>query len=96
MLSIVHFNTDHEILKWANQPFPAPRGETEQEAIFLCLVAYSQDSLPPHSALKLEKNAISTVQKHIICIFKNVQKSIFVLEISPKIAFLVILNFFLV
>ena len=28
----------------------------------------------PHSALKLKKSAISKVQKHIICIFKNGKK----------------------
>ena len=33
-----------------------------------------------HSALKLEKNAISKVQKIIICIFKNCKKSIFAPE----------------
>ena len=49
-----------------------------------------------HSALKLEKSAISKVQKHIFCHFKNGKKSIFVPENSPKIAFLVVLNFFLV
>ena len=48
-----------------------------------------------HSALKLEKSAISKVQKHIICIFKNGKKSIFAPEKIPKIAFLVVLNFFL-
>ena len=47
-----------------------------------------------HSALKLEKSAISKVQKHIIYIFKNGKKSIFVPEKTPKIAFLVVLNFF--
>ena len=46
------------------------------------------------SALKFEKSAISKVQKHIICIFKNgkkslSKKSIFVPEKSPNIAFLV-------
>ena len=30
-----------------------------------------------HSALKLEKSAISKVQKHIFCHFKNGKKSIF-------------------
>ena len=49
-----------------------------------------------HSALKLEKSSISKVQKHIICNFKNGKKSIFAPEKSPKIAFLVVLNFFLV
>ena len=33
-----------------------------------------------HNALKLEKNAISKVQKHIFCYFKNGKKSIFALE----------------
>ena len=33
-----------------------------------------------HSALKLEKSAISKVQKNIICIFKNGKKSIFAPE----------------
>ena len=60
----------------------------------------------PHSALKLEKSAISKVQKNIICIFKNGKKSIFAPEISLKLpkmhfwtektGFLVVLNFFLV
>ena len=49
-----------------------------------------------HSALKLEKSAISKVQKSIICIYKNGKKSIFASEKSPKMAFLVVLNFFLV
>ena len=43
-----------------------------------------------HSALKLEKSAISKVQKSIICIFKNGKKSIFAPEKSlklPKILF---------
>ena len=41
---------------------------------------------PIHSALKLEKkSAISKVQKHIICIFKNGKKSIFALEKSLKL-----------
>ena len=54
-----------------------------------------------HSALKLEKSAISKVQKHIFCYFKNGKKSIFARENSlkttkncPKIAFLAVLNFF--
>ena len=44
-----------------------------------------------HSALKLEKSAISKVQKSIICIFKNGKKSIFAPEKSlklPKMQFL--------
>ena len=43
------------------------------------------------SALKLEKSAISKVQKHIICIFKNGKKSIFAPVKSlklPKMQFL--------
>ena len=43
-----------------------------------------------------KKSEISKVQKSIIYIFKNCIKSIFAPEKSPKIAFLVILNFFLV
>ena len=38
-----------------------------------------------HSALKLEKSAISKVQKSIICIFKNGKKSIFAQEKSLKL-----------
>jgi len=49
-----------------------------------------------HSALKKEKSVISKVQKNIICIFKNGKKSTFAPEKSPKIAFLEVLNFFLV
>ena len=49
-----------------------------------------------HSALKLEKSAISKAQKHIICIFNNGKKSIFAPENSQKIAFLVVLKFFIV
>ena len=56
----------------------------------------SNEAIDAHSALKLEKSAISKVQKHIICIFKNGKKSIFAPEKSPKIAFLLVLNFFLV
>ena len=48
------------------------------------------------AALKWEKSAISKVQKHIFCNFKKVQKSIFAPEKSPKIPFLLGLNFFLV
>ena len=44
---------------------------------------------------KIRKSAISKVQKSIICIFKNGKKSIFAPEKSPKIAFLLVLNFFL-
>ena len=47
-------------------------------------------NLSRHSALKLEKSAISKVQKNIICIFKNGKKSIFAPEKSlklPKILF---------
>ena len=43
-----------------------------------------------HGALKLEKKAISKVQKHIICIFINGKKSIFAPEkslILPKMQF---------
>ena len=35
-----------------------------------------------HIALKMKKSAISKVQKHIICNFKNGKKSIFALEKS--------------
>ena len=49
-----------------------------------------------HSALKLEKSEISKVQKNIICHFKNGKKSIFAPEKIPKIAFLLVLNIFLV
>ena len=44
----------------------------------------------------MENSAISKLQKHIICIFKNGKKSIFAPEKSPKIAILVVLNFFVV
>ena len=40
--------------------------------------------LTKHSALKLEKNAISKVQKHIFCDFKNGKKSIFASEKKLK------------
>ena len=60
-----------------------------------------------HSALKLEKSAISKVQKSIICIFKNGKKINFCIRKIFKITknaifglkktgFLVVLNFFLV
>ena len=50
-----------------------------------------------HCALKLEKSAISKVQKNIICIFKNDKKNQFLHQKkSQKIAFCVVLNFFLV
>ena len=39
----------------------------------------------PHSTLKLEKSAISKVQKSIIRLFKNGKKSIFALEKSLKL-----------
>jgi hypothetical protein len=38
-----------------------------------------------HIALKMEKSAISKVQKHIICIFQKGKKSIFAPEKSLKI-----------
>ena len=38
-----------------------------------------------NSALKLEKSAISKVQKHIFCYFKNGKKSIFAPEKSLKL-----------
>ena len=38
-----------------------------------------------HSALKLEKSAISKVQKHIFCIFKNGKISIFAPAKSLKL-----------
>ena len=60
-----------------------------------------------HSALKLEKSAISKVQKHNFGNFKNGKKSIFLhpkkFKITKnaifglkKIGFLIVLNFFLV
>ena len=41
-----------------------------------------------HSAIKLEKSAISKVQKHIFCNFKNDKKSIFatVLKVYAALA----------
>ena len=53
----------------------------------------------PHSALKLEKSAISKVQKPLQKhIFQKWQKKkiFFAPEKSPKIAFLAVLNFILV
>ena len=41
----------------------------------------------PHGALKLEKSAISKVQKHIFYYFKNGKKSIFAPEKSLKLQF---------
>ena len=63
----------------------------------LCLFVDRCPRLKPerHSALKLEKSAISKVQKSIIYIFKNGKKSIFAPEKSPKMAFLVVLMLFL-
>ena len=49
-----------------------------------------------HNALKLEKIAISKVQKHIFCYLKNGKNIHFGTRRSPKRAFLVFLNFFLV
>ena len=37
---------------------------------------FNKSNLKRHSALKLEKSAISKVQKHIFCYFKNGKKSI--------------------
>ena len=45
---------------------------------------------------KIGKKCTFKSAKNIICIFKNGKKSIFTPEKSPKIAFLVVLNFFLV
>ena len=49
-----------------------------------------------HSALKLEKSAISKVQKHIFCDFKNCKKSIFAQEKSLKLPKMQFSDFFLV
>ena len=49
-----------------------------------------------HIALKLEKSAISKVQKHIFCSFKNRKKSIFAPEKSLKLPKLQFSDFFLV
>ena len=49
-----------------------------------------------HSALKLEKSAISKVQKFIFCNFKNGKKSIFEQEKSLKLAKMQFSDFFLV
>ena len=54
------------------------------------------DNSTRHSAQKLEKSAISKVQKKLFCYFKNGKKSIFAPEKSPKKAFLIFLNCFLV
>ena len=40
----------------------------------------SKSTVRTHSALKLEKSAISKVQKHIFCYFKNCKKSTFAQE----------------
>ncbi len=68
------------------------QGFCEIDVISECALDFSRHC----SALKLEKSAISKVQKHIIRIFKNGKNSIFAPEKSPKIAFLIVLNFFLV
>ena len=55
---------------------------------FTCSVDYKVDYKGEkliHSALKLEKSAISKVQKNIICISKNGKKSIFAPEKSLKL-----------
>ena len=44
-----------------------------------------EKSKTSHSALKLEKSAISKVQKHIFYYFKNGKKSIFAQEKSLKL-----------
>ena len=49
-----------------------------------------------HSALKLEKSAISKVQKFIFCYFKNGKKSIFAQEKSLKLPKMQFSDFFLV
>ena len=51
-----------------------------------------QTLLLSHSALKLEKKC----KNNTTCVFKNGKKSIFASEKSPKLAFLIVLNFFLV
>ena len=60
---------------------------------FTCSVDYKVDYKGEkliHSALKLEKSAISKVQKTIICIFKNAQ------EQNSKLPKMQFLDFFLV
>ena len=49
-----------------------------------------------HSALKLEKSAISKMQKNLICIFKNGKKSISAQEKSLKLPKMQLLHFFLI
>ena len=49
-----------------------------------------------HSALKLEKSAISKVQKQIFCYFKNGKKSIFAQEKFLKLPKIQFSDFFLV
>ena len=51
---------------------------------------------PMHSALKLEKSAISKVQKHIFCNFKKGKKSIFAHGKSLKLPKMQFSEFFLV
>ena len=48
---------------------------------------YECNFLELYDALKLEKSAISKVQKHIICYFKNGKKSIFTPEKVRKLHF---------
>merc|ERR1719510_418901 len=49
-----------------------------------------------HSALKLEKSAISKVQKTLFAFSKMAKNQFLHQKKNPKIAFLVVLNFFLV
>ena len=58
---------------------------TASNSAFLELEDIGKLSLAGHNALKLEKSAISKVQKHIFCYFKNWKKSIFAPKKSLKL-----------
>ena len=61
------------------------RGRRGHAKVVMHTIASMASKQPLHSALKLEKSAISIVQKHIICIFKNDKKSLFAPEKSLKL-----------
>ena len=63
-------------------------GKLIKEGYLMKKIGYSVFSISIlHSALKLEKSAISKVQNHIFGDFKNGQKSIFAPEKSLELHF---------
>ena len=83
-----------DVLHGKTCSFPAKPQLFTEIKIFNKVYIASLSSL--HSVLKLEKSAISKVQKHIFYNFKNGKKSIFAQEKSLKLPKMQFLDVFLV